>query len=486
MGGSTTLSIAGNTTLNVAPTNITFAPTVNGAGALTIPNGAGGNLTIGAGGLVLTNFGGLTGHLIIGGSLIAEGIDPFYTAGTININTVTMTVTDAITSGGSVTLLSGDMLLNNNITAGGTIGLVAGGPIAVPGSTTGVIDVSAGPVTLTAPASTTPASGVLIAEDTIVSSDNITLSFGGGEVDVAIGADDEIEFNGGSVNVDNSTDSLLETSLNSGSLAAAGITAGVTTTFSINPASALIGLETLAFIDVGLFEEELTLYGQIGTGIALALAQCEEQEGCAPNVSEDELTNLIASLESRLLELERRLAEEADSNVRAELEDLIEGFNKELKDFQGYRQELQEFFAAEEEDFEEDELDEDLPDDGDFLDAQPNAGEVARLAKVLETVKARIEWLKSLKANPDERARLSESTKIELTQETLDAIIEAARSEAAFIENQIKLLIEGTEAMLSPAPIFTAEARDYDSMQTVHYGTDYLNGLPTKSLLNIN
>ena len=102
------------------------------------------------------------------------------------------------------------------------------------------------------------------------------------------------------------------------------------------------------------------------------------------------------------------------------------------------------------------------------------------------TINARNEWLVSLKANPSERARLSELTKIELTQEALDSIIEAARSEAAFIENQIKLLIEGTEAMLSPAPIFTAEARDYDSMQTVHYGTDYLYGLPTKSLLNIN
>jgi hypothetical protein len=483
-----TYTATGNDTWNHTA-GVRLATTVTGAGSLTIPDNAGGSLVIGAGDLVLPNLTGFSGHTVIGGTLTPGGVDPFYTATAITFNTVSLTVTDAISSGGSVTLLAGDIFLNNDITvtnADSIIGMVAAGPAAVPGSTTGVIDASAGPVTLTAPASTNNPSAALVAEDTIVSSENITLNFGGdGEIDVAVGSDDELEFNGASQNVDNTTDPDFE-AFTIGTLAAAGLSVGVTTTFSINPASSLIGLEVLAFIDVGLFEEELTLYGQIGTGIALALAQCEEQEGCAPNVTEDELNNLIESLEARLLELERRLAEEADSNVRAELEELIDGFNDELQDFRGYRQELQDFFSAEEEDEFEEELDEDLPDEEGLLGEQPDVGEVARLAKVLETVKARIEWLESLKVNTEERARLSKSTGIELTQETLDTIIEAARSEAAFIENQIKLLIEGTEAMLSPAPVFTAEARDYDSMQTIHYGSDYLNGLPTKSLLNIN
>ncbi len=468
--------------------NVRLATAVVGTGSLTIPDAAGGTLEIGAGDLLLPNLTGFTGHTVIGGTLTPAGIDPYYTATDITVNTVSLTVTDAIISDGSVTLLAGDIFLNNDITlTNGIIGMIAAGPTAVPGATTGVIDASAGPVTLTAPASVTNPSGAFVANDTIVSSQNITLDFGGsGEIDVAVGADDEIEFNGASQNIDTTTDPDF-TSFVTNVLVAKGIAANVTTTFSINPASALIGLETLAFIDVGLFEEELTLYGQIGTGIALALAQCEEQEGCAPNVTEDELNNLINSLEARLLELERRLTEETDINVRAELEELIEGYNEEIKDFRGYRQQLQDFFSAEDEGFEE-ELDEDLPDEGGSLDEQPDADEVARLAKVLETVNARIEWLESLKANPDERARLSESTKIDLTQEVLDTIIEAARSEAAFIENQIKLLIEGTEAMLSPAPVFTAEARDYDSIQTVHYGSNFVDfdGLSAKSLLNIN
>ena len=87
-------------------------------------------------------------------------------------------------------------------------------------------------------------------------------------------------------------------------------------------------------------------------------------------------------------------------------------------------------------------FDEDF-DEEDFGGA-PDVAAIQKLGKMLETVNARIQWLESLKGNPEERARLSESTGIDLTQEALDAIIEGARSEAAFIEKQIKLLQEGT------------------------------------------
>ncbi len=235
-----------------------------------------------------------------------------------------------------------------------------------------------------------------------------------------------------------------------------------------------------------MFEEELTLFGEIGTGIAMALAQCESVEACAPNVTEDELINLIDSLDARLKELELRLAEESDSSVRAELEELIEGFNAELKDFREYQQDLKEFFSTEEDegDFEE----EDLGDEGGLLGGEADAGEVAKLAKVLETVKARIVSLIKLKADPKERARLGKVIGIELTQEALDTIIEATKSEAAFIENQIRLLIEGQVTMIEGvSPLFTAEVRDYNSMQTLHYGGDLLslNGSPIKSSINI-
>ena len=86
----------------------------------------------------------------------------------------------------------------------------------------------------------------------------------------------------------------------------------------------------------------------------------------------------------------------------------------------------------EEEDFEDEEgFDEDLDSLLEESDAvEIEVDEVTRLARVLETIKTRIEWLESLKANTEERVRLSEITGIELTQEALDEIIEAAKSEA--------------------------------------------------------
>ena len=115
----------------------------------------------------------------------------------------------------------------------------------------------------------------------------------------------------------------------------------------------MIGLETLAFVDVGLFEEELTLYGQIGNGIGLALAQCEEQEGCAPNVTEEELNNIISSLEARVVELQRRLVDATNEDSRSELEKLIRGFDQEVQNFLDYRKQLIEFLAAGKEEEEE-------------------------------------------------------------------------------------------------------------------------------------
>ncbi|MEM6998884.1 MAG: hypothetical protein AAF419_03480, partial [Pseudomonadota bacterium] len=476
--------------------------TVTGAGALTIPGTGGADLTIGtaATDLILPDVSGFTGHLIIGGELGTNGPpgppdngnapDNLVSAASIRVNVNTLDVASAIDTDGVLTLLAGDIDLNANIDAGGTVGMIAAGVIVNAGLTGNITAET--PVTITAP------DAALIAGDNIVNPTDITLTFGGGEIDIAKVNTDDIEFNGASTFTDTVTAAEFEafvTSAGGSNIFTTPILANVnivgltiTQAFSINPASALIGLETLAFIDIGLFEEELQLYGVIGTGIALALAQCEETEGCAPNVSEDELNSLIGSLEARLLELERRLAEESDENVRADLEELIEGFNEELNDFRGYRQDLQDFFSAEEE--EEDFDDEDLGDEEEGLfDEETSAEEVDRLAKILETIQARIEWLESLKGQPEERERLGNIIGIELTQEALDSIIDAAKSEAAFIEKQIKLLIEGTEAMLDevPASMFTAQARDYNSMQTVHYtnGLYSFGNLSTESLLNI-
>ncbi len=471
---------------------------VTGTGALQISGTAGAAVTINAADLNLPTLTGFTGHLVIGGQVLDGGTggttpqllyDPVIdAAGEIVITANTITVDAAgVNAGGTISFLAGDIFLNGDITAGTTLAFLAGGD-QVQAGTTGVIDASAGAVTLNVPISTDPPSAVFIATDDVVSADNILLNFGGGEVDVAVGNTDAVEFSGASIVSDTTTNPDFEAFVNN--LAILGLTTSFTinNVVIINPASALIGLETLAFIDLGLFEEELQLYGTIGTGIALSLAQCEEQEGCAPSVTEDELNTLIASLEARLLELERRLVAEPELDLRAELEKLIDGFNIELLAFQSYKKDLEAFFAAEDDFGDDDFADEDLPEEGE-LTLEPDVDSVAVLAKVLETVNRRIEWLESLKGNPDERARLSKATGIELTLEALDTIIEAAKAEAGFIENRIRLLIEGKEAMLDVPEVFTAEVRDFSSMQTLHYGSDLLyldNAISPEKLLNIH
>jgi hypothetical protein len=210
------------------------------------------------------------------------------------------------------------------------------------------------------------------------------------------------------------------------------------------------------------------LFGVIGNGIALALAQCEEIEGCAPNVTMEELNEFIEQIEARLEELLRR-ASEATGDEKAKLEELIAGYQEELENFVAYGQQLQEYLTVDEED---EEFDEEFDED---FGVEPDAAAIQRLAKILEVVNARIQWLESLKGNPEARAKLSESTGIELTQEALEAIIEGAKSEGKFIEKQIKLLQEGTEAKIETDPLFIADASDPRLAQVVSYGPSLLN-----------
>ena len=62
-----------------------------------------------------------------------------------------------------------------------------------------------------------------------------------------------------------------------------------------------------------------------------------------------------------------------------------------------------------------------------------------------------------------------------VAQEVLEDIIDGAKSEAKYIEKQIKLLQEGTEAKIESAPLFIAEAGDYSLTQVVNYGPSLLN-----------
>ena len=376
---------------------------------------------------------------------------------------------------GSITLLAGQIALNADITAGAAGGDGIGtGPDAINVTTVGggsaATAGASGDILVPATITVAAENGVFVAQNDFDTPGNITLDFNGGDIEVATGTGGVIAFGPGSNATGQPTGTVGFTDyLNLLGQTFTNFNASLSIVNILNPAADLIGLEELGFIDTGLFEQDLTLFGVIGYGIALSLAQCEEIEGCAPNVTAEELNEFIAQIEARLVELHRRASETDNAAEKERLEELIAGYQEELENFIGYREELQEYLAfEEEEEFEEDFGDEEFG-------VTPDANAIQKLARILESVNARIQWLESLKGDPEERARLSESTGIELTQEALESIIEGAKSEAKFIESQIKILQEGTEAKIESAPLFIAEAGDHSLTQVVNYGPSLLN-----------
>ena len=105
----------------------------------------------------------------------------------------------------------------------------------------------------------------------------------------------------------------------------------------------------------------------------------------------------------------------------------------------------------------------------------PEAAQVKSLSEALEVTKKRIDWLENLKGDADARARLSEATGLELTIEELDAIIDATRREAVFIEKSIQMLLQGPQARMDE-PVFWAEgAGDPSMVRNIGFGPSLLN-----------
>ncbi|MGE0483439.1 MAG: beta strand repeat-containing protein [Gammaproteobacteria bacterium] len=115
-----------------------------------------------------------------------------------------------------------------------------------------------------------------------------------------------------------------------------------------NPAAVLTLLQAVSFVDSSLFEEDLSLFGQIGNGIALSLDQCEDAEGCAPSVTEEELVALIEALNERISRLEALI--EAGQIDREEGERLLAGYRQQLQNFLDYQEQLVAYNKAKEAD----------------------------------------------------------------------------------------------------------------------------------------
>ncbi|MEQ8493116.1 MAG: hypothetical protein RLW42_02740 [Gammaproteobacteria bacterium] len=191
------------------------------------------------------------------------------------------------------------------------------------------------------------------ATNEVLNTDNIIMNLARGEVAVAqsdTAAVQQVTFNVRSNATDSAIsipDSALAASIAEllGLPNASSLFQNVRVSFP-NPAAVLSVLQAVAFVDASLFEEDLSLFGVIGNGIALSLDQCEDAEGCAPSVTAAELATLIEGLEARITELEKLVAErriEADEGRR-----LLDGYREQLVRFLDYQGELQAYLEAQE------------------------------------------------------------------------------------------------------------------------------------------
>ena len=464
-GGSATgtVNITGNDTWNHAA-GISLGSAIVGSGNLTAPDAGGGDLVIGPTDLTLPNMTGFTGHFIVGGTITTPDL-PLDGTKTVVVNSDTVTLNSNVVlgNGGSFTMLGSNLDLNAGITAGG-IG-VAGSQINLfaVGDTNG----GSGPGNITGlatPVSIKGGSMTMIAQNDIVNAQNFEIELGGGILEIATGSGNIPTFG-----FLDATQNLFGSPGTIDFLLRLGLTDVTFVQGQILVLANLIGLEQIAFIDVGLFETDLSLFGVIGQGVALALAQCEEIEGCAPNVTDTELKELIAQLEGRVSGLQQRIDNGSGSDTE-KLQKLMNGYENELDTFKKYKVELEEYNASDEETGNEDLGDEftGKVSAEQFSKEDAIAAEIRRLSSILDVARKRIEWLQKLKTDPDSLGKLAKSAGLKLTVDAVDEIINATKQEMLNIQKQIQTLLDGKQAQ-ADSP-FYAEAGTYGHGRSTGYG----------------
>ncbi|MHC8442023.1 MAG: hypothetical protein ACYYK0_07575, partial [Candidatus Eutrophobiaceae bacterium] len=423
--------------------------------------------------LQITDFTEFKGHTIFGGNIFSEGHERYYEGKAFVINSSNLILSQEIVAGGAITFLGGDITFQDGgkiESMEGSVDLLAAG---LDSDGSAIIDKAKAErqipqgsgqvnaeevrdtITIKTPASdegdTVPAV-TIVATDGVYDAFKIILDLSGGEVDVATGLGQSVQFNTLSKSSDSQVTKSFEAFIgDTGYLSRIGISVASAQVFTVNPAPSLILVIAIAYIDLGLFEQALTLYGLVGTGIALDLAQCEEEEGCAPRLTEGELDLLIVDLQEKLRTLQEAKDTEIDPARLAQIDDLVEGYRMQLQEFQSYLQTVIAFREAAEVDDEELSLEEDIVS---FRTLQKRELAVDESSNIIQAIFSRINWLERLKEQPEERQRLSEVTGIELTIEALDEIIDATKREEDLLRRRVRLILQGeSEISMSEPPV---------------------------------
>ncbi|MFG1507135.1 hypothetical protein ABMA60_04385, partial [Saccharospirillum sp. HFRX-2] len=402
---------------------------VLGKGALIIPhrinNDVVSNMSVSSSDLSLPDLINYTGNLFIG-ALITPGSLPLNAAYTdLEINANRLTISDAIQTGGNLILLASEIVLTGaSISAGDGVSFVAvGDDCAVCGGLSG-----SGNLIVNAETLVEAQGGQVIAAGGVRQSDNLILDFGGGGFELAVSEEQQLTSQPSSLS---DAEGIVLTPNTNAFINRLGLDlVSVAVNFS-NPAAAVLGVRAIEVIDLALFEEDLTLFGRLGEGVALAFAQCEEIEGCTPDVSSEELTASIDELQARIDQLESELTTTSDAARREQIQTLLAGFRTQQSEFATYKADLQSFTGFEEL------MDEELGTD-DEIDMEA----VERQLAVIETIYTRVRFLENLQFNAERRAHFAETTGLDLTEDRLNEIIESTLAVASRAEAELEVLLD--------------------------------------------
>ncbi|WP_231495526.1 beta strand repeat-containing protein [Hylemonella gracilis] len=404
---------------------------VTGNGSLTIAQRDGqtskSNFAISSSDLYLPNLANFTGDLIIGGTLTPPSL-PLGGGSTVVINANRLTVADAIVTGGNLVLLGSDIELTGAaLTSSGSSSLIAGGSLCngcAGLSGTGDVIVS-GATTMNA------SSGQVIAARGIQNASALTLRFNGGDFELAVASGQE------ETSQPSSLSTARSVSLNANTQAFIDRLnlqlVSVSVSFA-NPAAAILGVRAIEVIDLAVFEEDLTLFGRVGEGVALAFAQCEEVEGCTPNVTMEELDTVLGQIQLNIQQLEAELEQAKDPERRKQIEALLGEYRGRQKEYTAYRTDLADFtgFEAQFED-----------EFGKAGAAEIDMEAMEREVKVVETIYTRVRFLENLRFNQERRKLFAERTGLDLSDQRLTEIIDSTLKSATRAEARIEGMLLG-------------------------------------------
>jgi len=181
----------------------------------------------------------------------------------------------------------------------------------------------------------------------------------------------------------------------------------------------------------------LTLFGRVGRGVALSLAQCEQVDGCAPSVTLDEIEASMAAVDERIKLLEQRLEQASAAGKRERVERLIERYRAQREQLVAQREELENFLegGGSKEGVAE-QFEEQMPEpvDQKTLDT---------LINMVENMYTRVSFLESLLTSPERRQELAKRLDMELSQERLKRIIDDTMSAIDHVESLVERMSKG-------------------------------------------